>query len=199
MNHASTCRTGWLQLLFGILLLLSPAWVWAASPAGPVPKTGQTTIKSAGDDGDFQKGIPWPNPRFTDNSDGTIRDNLTNLVWMKNANCWGTLNWSTALTKIQDLNGATATPATCTGYTGTHKDWRLPDVRELKSLIDLSHTNPALPTGHPFTGVQSYYYWSSTTNADGTSNAWSVHLYYGYGYFDYKTYYDHYVWPVRGG
>ena len=36
-----------------------------------VPQTGQTTIYATGDDGDLQMGIPWPAPRFTDNSDGT--------------------------------------------------------------------------------------------------------------------------------
>ncbi|NIO71941.1 MAG: hypothetical protein GTN71_23690, partial [Anaerolineae bacterium] len=37
-----------------------------AAPA-PVPKTGQTTLYTTGDDGDLQKGVAWPTPRFTDN------------------------------------------------------------------------------------------------------------------------------------
>jgi hypothetical protein len=40
-------------------------------------KTGQTTSYRSGDDGDLEKGVTWPNPRFTDNSDGTVTDNLT--------------------------------------------------------------------------------------------------------------------------
>ncbi|NIO68243.1 MAG: DUF1566 domain-containing protein, partial [Anaerolineae bacterium] len=44
-------------------------------------------------------------------------------------------------------------------------DWRLPNVRELQSLIDYGRQTPALPSGHPFTGVQSSLYWSSTTHA----------------------------------
>ena len=56
----------------------------------PVHKTGQTTSYATGDDGDLEKGVAWPNPRFTDNSDGTVTDNLTGLIWLKNANCFGT-------------------------------------------------------------------------------------------------------------
>ena len=33
----------------------------------------------------IQVGVPWPNPRFTDNGDGTVTDNLTGLIWLKNA------------------------------------------------------------------------------------------------------------------
>ena len=54
-----------------------------------VPKTGQTTSFDANnpkrDDGALQRGVPSPNPRFTDNSNGTIMDNLTGLIWLKNA------------------------------------------------------------------------------------------------------------------
>ena len=52
----------------------------------PVEKTGQTTSYATGDDGDLEKGLAWPNPRFTDNEDGTVTDNLTGLIWLKNAN-----------------------------------------------------------------------------------------------------------------
>ena len=54
-----------------------------------LPKTGQTTSYAAGDDGALQKGVAWPNPRFTDNGNGTVTDNLTGLIWLKNANCFG--------------------------------------------------------------------------------------------------------------
>jgi hypothetical protein len=37
-------------------------------------------------------GVAWPNPRFTDNSDGTVTDNLTGLIWLKNANCTDKFN-----------------------------------------------------------------------------------------------------------
>ena len=53
----------------------------------PVPKTGQTTSWAANDDGALEKGVSWPNPRFTINTDGTVTDNLTGLIWLRNANC----------------------------------------------------------------------------------------------------------------
>ena len=40
-----------------------------------------------GQDGDTKAGVPWPNPRFTNNGDGTMTDNLTGLMWLRDANC----------------------------------------------------------------------------------------------------------------
>ena len=56
----------------------------------PVPQTGQTSMNTLFDDGYYQKGMVWPAPRFTDNSDGTVTDNLTGLIWLKDANCMST-------------------------------------------------------------------------------------------------------------
>ena len=161
----------------------------------PVPKTGQTTSYIAKDDGALQKGVAWPDPRFVDNDDGTVTDNLTGLIWMKNASCWLSVGWSSALSKVADLNGGSVT---CGGYSGVYTDWRLPDRRELFSLVDYEQHNPALPAGHLFSGVQSSNYWSSTTNANNTTNAWLVYLDYGSVYSSGKSD-GHYVWPVRGG
>ena len=168
-----------------------------------VPKTGQTTSYATGDDGDLQKGVAWPNPRFTDNSNGTATDNLTGLIWLKNANCANaTRIWATALSDVASLNSAgTMNSNNCgdTSKSGSHQtDWRLPNVREMQSLVDYGRSDLALPSGHPFTAIQSYYYWSSTTRAYGTSNAWSVGLNGGY-VFDVGKTGSFYVWPVRGG
>lgn len=65
--------------------------------AAPVERTGQTTSYAAGDDGDLQRGAIWPNPRFTDNGNGTVTDNLTGLIWLKDANCFGKRFWADAL------------------------------------------------------------------------------------------------------
>lgn len=43
-----------------------------AGPPAPVEKTGQTTWYLVGDDGNFQKGVSWPNPRFFDDGNGTV-------------------------------------------------------------------------------------------------------------------------------
>ncbi len=44
------------------------------------PKAGQITSYEAGEDGDLQKGLAWPDPKFTDNVDGTVTDNMTGLM-----------------------------------------------------------------------------------------------------------------------
>ncbi|EDN67212.1 conserved hypothetical protein [Beggiatoa sp. PS] len=175
----------------------------ATGGGGGVAKTGQTTSYATGDDGDLEKGTTWPNPRFTDNGDGTVTDNLTGLIWLENANCANAArSWATALNDVAQLNtDGTMNSNNCgdTSNSSSHQtDWRLPNIRELHSLIDLSNVSPALPTGYPFSGVQTGYYWSCTSSANITTYAWDVNLGFGNVYNDSKTY-TYYVWPVRGG
>jgi hypothetical protein len=77
-------------------------------------------------------------------------------------------------------------------------DWRLPNITELESLIDAERYYPALPVGHPFAGVQSSNYWSSSTVASFTGYAWDVHVLTSWVDWSSKSY-NYYVWPVRGG
>jgi len=183
------------------------------------PKTGLTlcwedntdviiSCTGTGQDGDLKKGVTWPSSssvtpsaRFTSNSAGTVTDNLTGLMWAKNANLDSGTNlgqkaWAAALTYCNDLT------------IDTYTDWRLPNRFELESLLDLAYNNPALSNDagidhwpaatSSFTGVQSLFYWSSTTCAVSKDYAWIVNL--GEGIVDvrYKES-DFSVWPVRGG
>jgi hypothetical protein len=179
-----------------------------SSYSAAVPKTGQTPTAPlnpapAGSDGASQKGVTWPNPRFKDNADGTVKDNLTGLIWLKNANAFGSKTWATALMDCNGLaaNGTTLTDGSVAG------DWRLPNRKELDSLIALQYFSPALcntlgtgqwAEGDPFTGVQSGIYWSSDTSANHPGYAWLVYMYHGLVDFDRKMS-KYYVWPVRGG
>ena len=170
-------------------------FISAAAAAGTVqlPATGQTAAYTAGDDGDLEKGVAWPSPRFHDNGNGTVTDNLTGLVWLKNANCTDTvggvtkgsgyLTWANALTWSNSL----ASGACGLGDGSNAGDWRLPNREELESLIDFSRFNPALPAGHPFSNVQSVFYWSSTTYAINTNVAWIVNMWDGYVYYSGKS------------
>lgn len=187
-----------LRIFHNILILLPIVLVTPAFSATSKPKlpaTGQTTSYAAGDDGDLQTGMPWPEPRFTDNGNGTVTDNLTGLIWLKNANCFGTQTWATAITSANTLaSGACGlTDGSSAGQ------WRLPNINELESLVNEQQANPATwLNGQGFSGVQGTLCWSSSTVADGTSSAWVVYMFSGY-VGSYRKYYSYDVWPVRGG
>ena len=152
----------------------------------PVPRTGQTISYRDGDDGYYQLGVRWPEPRFIDNGDQTVTDGLTGMIWAMNASIDGSKTWDDAIDWCNGLDH------------GGYDDWRLPNAREMYSLIDYGKYSPALPDGHPFTDVQSDFYWSSTTFAYDEISSWIVVLGHGHMLFSNKPY-ARYVWPVRGG
>ena len=89
----------------------------------------------------------------------TVIDQGTGLEWQRNDK--GTLHtWEDALAYCETLSLDAKT------------DWRLPNIRELKSLVDYSRYYPATDPAIP---CQSSSYWSATTVADdGHLSAWSV-------------------------
>jgi hypothetical protein len=179
-----------------------------AAPPAELPQSGQTTCYDAsgnqiactgtGEDGALQEGVAWPSPRFTDNGDETITDNLTGLMWTQNANAPGSActpgvekTWQDALNYVACLN--------TNSYLG-YSDWRLPNVVELESLVDPGQVSIAswLNT-QGFSNVQAGYYWSSTTeptNPTVTVSAEVVHLAYG-SVVDGPKSNSNYVWAVR--
>jgi hypothetical protein len=136
-----------------------------------LPRTGQTTSYAGGDDYSAQKGVAWPGTRFTDNSDGTVTDHLSGLVWLKNAGCFSPTAWSTALTAANQLASGV-----CGLTDGSNAGkWRMPNANELESLVDVSRVNPAVSTGSPFININlTNAYWSSTTYAAGPANAMAI-------------------------
>ncbi|MBM4302033.1 MAG: DUF1566 domain-containing protein [Deltaproteobacteria bacterium] len=178
-------------------------YVIGGGKSASVPKTGQTTSYGARDDGALQKGVAWPTPRFTDNNNGTVTDNLTKLIWTKNANAFGAKNWPNALTAANTLASGSAglTDGSTVGV------WRLPNIRELQSLINYGFYGPALPNtlgtgqweeGNPFQGVQPFNYWSSNTHPYNAPDAFHVNFCCGSVYYDHKST-SNYVWCVRAG
>ena len=190
-------RFHWMTAYVTLLFLLGVGMFSATGTGHAQPaetwRTGQTTSYAAGDDGALERGVAWPVPRFTDNGDGTVTDNLTKLIWLKNANCSGQKTWQQALSYCNTLASGlcSLTDGSVAG------DWRLPNRKELFSLIDHSCHADALPQGHPFTNVQSTWYWSSSTYANDTNRAWQVFMQLGNIGSSYKSN-DTYVWPVRG-
>ena len=122
-----------------------------------LPKTGQSKIYHSRDDGALQKGVSWPKPRFIIQTNGTITDNLTGLMWERFPSP-KRMNWHDAFKRIKELN---------TIKLGGFGDWRLPNINELASLINYNVVRYyQWLTEQRFVIVSKInaYYWSSTTN-----------------------------------
>lgn len=166
-----------------------------------LPKTGQTTCFDAtgasipctgtGQDGELQTGVAEPSPRYVVDGD-CVTDNLTGLMWTRNANLpAGTRTWQQAL---DDANALIL----C-GF----DDWRLPNRKELRSLINYNLAdNAATLNTLGFINVQANLYWSSSTFVPTTippaGNAWVAVMRDGDEDFRNKTD-SSFVWPVRAG
>lgn len=174
---------------------------WLTYLPSYTPVAGEDWYANGGNNG-----VAWPGTRFTDNGNGTVKDNLTDLIWLKNVNVANTpTNWSAALSLVVELNTSGTMKgigALDTSNGGSHQtDWRLPNIRELTSLLDYSRKNNALPPGSPFAGSPNASWWTSSTypaDSAGTS-AYSVSMANGTVLNSLKTVTTCYVWPVRGG
>jgi hypothetical protein len=195
----STILISTVALLWGIVLAL-PATAQHPPPCPKVrfPATGQTTAYQADlndgisgnfvdvpDDGTVQAGKTLS---YRDNGDGTITDENTGLVWEKKSDDGGLhdknnrYRWSgsgeTIWDWLEDINSENGK-----GFAG-HSDWRIPNIRELQSIIDYGqdglNVDPVFNTNcTPGTDVLSgscvgFHSWSSTTVAHDPSRAWTV-------------------------
>ena len=122
--------------------------------------------------------------RFLDNGDGTVLDRLTDLTWEKSINATA-VTWEDAILY-------------CEGLTlGGNSDWRLPNIKEIRSLSDENKVQPSV-NNTAFTGVTITKYWSSTSLPNQTTKAWYLDNNFGITTYDVKTA-THSVWAVRGG
>lgn len=188
-------------------------------PLSGLPRTGQIQCDQgagtlgacagspAGQDGAVLVG----NPRsYTDNGDGTVTDNVTNLTWEKLSDDGGIhdedepYTWYDAFAvKIAALNSGS-------GFAG-HTDWRIPNRFELKSLVDLGHSDPAVDPAFNNNCVAACTvltcsctnadnYWSSTSApVIGPAFTWYVDFDNGFVDANNKTVALGYVRAVRGG
>lgn len=149
-----------------------------------------------GQDGEMQAGLKIPSPRFQ-TADGVVTDALTGLSWLQNADCLrteypeydqqgtvgdGTVTWQQALDFVKGVNNKTYDKCNAGKYT-----WRLPNIREIQTLVDFSLGAPAIANtggqdkwtaGNPFNNVANVLYWSSTSDghapANTASRAWAT-------------------------
>jgi hypothetical protein len=129
-------------------------------------------------------------------SDLTVKDKKAGLMWTREANIAGKqMTWDNAFKFIEKLN-----KEKYAGYT----DWRLPSKDEFITLIDYAKGKgykkdfDQVLNKVGFRNVQARYYWSSSTSADDTADAWGVGMWYGFALGYNKTFTDC-VWPVRAG
>lgn len=120
---------------------------------------------------------------FTDNSDGTIADDATELMWSQDDSGEG-LDWEEALAWVQEKNAE--------GYLG-YDDWRLPNVKELQGIVDYNRSpdttgTAAIDSSFNSTSIvneagETDYacYWSSTTHANWSDSAGSFGAYVAFG------------------
>ncbi len=97
-------------------------------------------------------------------SSNIVTDSITKLQWQDDA-IGSTMNWQGAIDHCEGL--------VLDGF----DDWRLPNKNELISIVDYSTSSFSIDSH--FQSTISGYYWSSTTYASDTSNAWAVGFDYG--------------------
>lgn len=123
---------------------------------------------------------PKVKSRFIDNGDGTISDSETGLMWQKEGSK-EYLNFKDAEKYCKESNIA------------DHKDWRLPTIKELISIVDYERRSPAID---PLFQCESSWYWSSTGYAGASGYAWFVYFGSGLVHWNGRGY-KHCVRPVR--
>jgi alpha-tubulin suppressor-like RCC1 family protein len=131
--------------------------------------------------------------RFDQKGEGVVADSETSLMWLRNADVFnGRLPWHVANEYIKLMNAGERQNF---GY----KDWRIPTLDEIASLIDRSTSYPSLPVENPFVNVRNDFYWTSTGGMNIVPYAWSADLGAGGIRLDYVSYCNFlYTWPVRG-
>lgn len=190
--------------LIAFLLLLLPVPVSLTAAVVDLQRTGQTFCSDAsglstpcagtGHDGDIQAGLVWPDARFTDNSDGTITDNLTKLIWLADTECIDREKWFDAVAETNALADGTCdlTDGSAAG------DWRMPNMIELMSLTHMGVVDfPAWVKSFGFKNLRAFGYWSSSTTPISTSSVYGYQFVQRFGgsFLKSGTYQ---TWPVRG-
>ena len=181
-------------------------------PHAHVLATGQTkcrdsngtliSCRGTGQDGDFRAGAKL---FYVSRPNGTIEDMNTGLSWeKKTATCGGDIHCVTEEYSWEDAFSTFIRVLNTEPCFADHCDWRLPNVRELNSIVNYGNAIPAV--SHVFNdctnGSCTYpsFYWSSSSyvTATGSPSAWDVCLGHGYIHASPKNVFNQ-VRAVRGG
>ena len=123
--------------------------------------------------------------RYTASADGQeVKDNKTQLVWRR---CPEGMTWSgdTCDGSASAMSHQAALQQAASQATGTGVAWRLPNVKELASIVDRSRSNPAIdPLAFPATPSNAF--WSSSPYVGSSSGAWGVYFSIGYVFNGYR-------------
>jgi hypothetical protein len=154
--------------------------------ASGLPATGQTTCYSStgievncfsfspatcpysGQDGLTRTGCPDDASRFVVNADDTVTDNCTGLQWQRFT---ADRNGDFAITDGDEFAWCAAIDFCESSSFAGHGDWRLPNVRELESIVDYGESNPA---ADPVFRAEDGCYWTSTTLVSDPTKAFVV-------------------------
>ncbi|HYD47008.1 MAG TPA: DUF1566 domain-containing protein [Terriglobales bacterium] len=153
-------------------------------------KTGQTVTFINDDDGDLEIGPPFS---YIDNGDGTFTDTNTGLTWEKISDDGSIHDQNNGYTWSDAFNVKIAALNTMPCF-ANHCDWRLPNLNELRSLLDLGSNNPALRpqlgsgctlgcNGISCSCSPPTPFWSSTTRDGAIGNKWFINFLHGHTTF----------------
>ncbi len=101
--------------------------------------------------------IPFP---FSDQGDGTVKDNANNLVWQKCSK--NQINYTSCIGTASKIDWASAL-SYCGNLSLSSKSWRLPNINELYTLIDFTRKVEPVIKNSFFPNTLASQYWSSTT------------------------------------
>lgn len=181
-----------------------PGYYWSATPCARLPgqawyihmggarvfkgmKQGSCMVWPVRSAGINSPEKELPVTRFRKKNNG-VADEINGIMWLQNAAMIKQpLKWRRIFDIIKDMNLQKRH-----GYS----DWRIPNIRELESLTDMTTHSPAIVSPDFFSDVQPFY-WSSTTSVFDPRYAWTLYTEDGNIGVGYKRHPEFFMWPVR--
>ena len=142
--------------------------------------------------------LGWPIKRFTDHGDGTVTDNVTGLMWLKDGDCFLPERWENAAVVVSWLSDPEKAPKlNCREYSAAYGDWQLPDMKIMADLIQGAEgESAAWLNSQGVVDVAPRDYWVSVDNSLNLYHAWGVNLRTGTSR-NYPKSFELHVWPYR--